>query len=130
MINYIRSKVISTKNTVEGKILRLKRNIETIDYIIKNYKSDIRCIENRAISLESRLKEVTDIGVDVHYRDLNSVIVIGRYKNNDYVQCYHVGQDNIASLIDRLKEMERYANVRRIDSPPEFRAVLKNHIDF
>ena len=53
------------------------------------------------------------------------MIVIGRYKNADYVQTYALDTPDLAALIDQLRIMERTAMVRRIDAPPIFRAAFE-----
>lgn len=53
------------------------------------------------------------------------MIVVGRYRNADYVQTYALDTPNLAVLIGQLRQMERCGAVRRVDAPPLFRAVFE-----
>lgn len=97
---------------------KLKSIIATHDADILNTRAQIAEIRNIMI-------ERTNIAVDLRFRGANHVIVIGRYKNADYIQTYTMDTPEIGTLIDQLRHMERYGSVRRIDAPPNFRAVIE-----
>lgn len=83
--------------------------------------SELRC---RMIKLDTVLRDRTDVAVDVRLREPNYVIVVGRYKNVDYIQTYSVASDELCDLVGMLKKMERHARVRVVDAPPQMRAVF------
>lgn len=98
--------------------------LKTLRRIVGAYSSDQLAMHNRILELEALVRERTNIAVDVGFRECNHVIVLGRYKGADYIQSYSVQSDSLAHLVDQLKQMERFGNVRRIDAPPQFRAAF------
>jgi hypothetical protein len=74
------------------------------------------------------VRERTNIAVDVNFKSANHVIVIGRYRNSDYVQTYSIPEKDLFNIIAELKEMEKYGNAKRIDAPPIFKAVFERDV--
>jgi short-subunit dehydrogenase involved in D-alanine esterification of teichoic acids len=97
--------------------------------VVRTFDADILNLHRRIAALEDLVAHHTDINVDVNYAGLSHVIVMGRYRNNDYVQTFAVNEQDLNGLIDRLKQMERYGTVNRIDSPPMFQAIFKREFD-
>jgi len=94
--------------------------------IVREY--DIRVEQQKAlmVELEALVRNRTNIGADVGYfKDANHVIVVGRYKNADYVQTYSIHTEDMSSMIDTLRQMERHGAVKRLDAPPIFKAVFE-----
>lgn len=56
--------------------------------IVKGYDADLAKAHARIAKLEKLLKDSTDIAVDVGLKSPCQVIVIGRYRNADYVQAF------------------------------------------
>jgi len=83
---------------------------------------------DRAIAAEQVIRERTDVSVDAHYRSPapSTVIVAGRYRNQDYVQVYGFDHDDFEYLVRHLKDMERHAAIRRIDGPPMIRDIMEH----
>ena len=99
--------------------------LEKLKAIVSRYDTDLRNAHNRIAVLEAIVRDRTNIAVDVGFRDANHVIVIGRYKNSDYVQTFHLPERELGPLIDRLREMSRYGRITRVDAPPVFRAAFE-----
>lgn len=101
--------------------------VKKLFYIVKNYSADVSSLRLQINNLEKILRDRTDISVDVSASrmDANHIIVVGRYKNIDYVQTFSLQNNDIGKLIDQLKEMERYGEIRKVDCPPPMRAVFK-----
>lgn len=93
--------------------------------IVTNYEADLRNARARIAELEKLVKDRTNIAVDVGFRSASHVIVIGRYRNVDYVQTFEMDTPSLGSLIEQLRERERYGSVKRVDAPPQIRAVFK-----
>lgn len=112
------------------KLQYLLDNFQTIKRIIEKYDSDIKYLECRASSLEDFVKSHVDIAVDINDSryGMNTVIVIGRYKKHDYVNCFQLQSEDIPHLVEQLKDMERYGKIRRVDSPIAFRGVIDRMI--
>ena len=73
------------------------------------------------------IKERTDISADVTFsrHAKNQIVVIGRYKNCDYIQTYSILDNDFDYLINMLKDMQRHGVVSKIDAVPHMSAVLK-----
>ena len=99
--------------------------LKKLKAIVSGYDDDLRNAHTRIAELEKVIRDRTDIAVDVGFRSASYVIVIGRYKNADYVQTFELDTPDLGSLINHLREQERYGAVRRVDAPPEFRAVFE-----
>lgn len=96
--------------------------------IVDAYSADQLAMYSRIAELEALVRERTNIAVDVGFRECSHVIVIGRYKGADYIQSYSLQSSDLNHLVDQLKQMERFGNVRRIDSPPQFRAAFARNV--
>lgn len=107
--------------------------------IVRTYSTDIAKLNARIELLKGRIaaneqiiRERTDIAVDVGFsrKDMNTVIVVGRFRGCDYVQTYQVRSDDLTGLIDRLRDMERHGVVRRADAPPHIIGAFKRDLQF
>jgi hypothetical protein len=92
--------------------------------IVAGYDAELRSIHRRIDDLDALVRDRTNIAVDVGFRSASHVIVIGRYKNNDYIQTFSVEHDDLTLLVDRLRQMERHGEVRRVDAPPPLRGAF------
>lgn len=98
---------------------------KTLRAIVATHDADRAALHRRMDQLDRLVRERTDIAVDVRFQEPNYVIVVGRYKNVDYVQTYTLRTDSLGYLIDILKDMERVGCVRVVDAPPHMRAVVR-----
>ncbi len=103
--------------------------LKKLKAIVSGYEADLRTAHARIAALENLVKDHTNIAIDVGFSGANHVIVVGRYKNADYVQTYNIHTDDFSAFVDQLRNMERYGKVRRVDAPPTFRAAF-SRIDF
>jgi hypothetical protein len=94
--------------------------------IAGSYDSDLDGTYNSIAFLAKTLKDRTDVGVDMGCDDRNYAIVVGRYKDVDYIQTFELRRREFTDAVDLLREMKKYGNVRTVDAPPMFRAVV-NH---
>lgn len=101
--------------------------IRRLREIVANYSADQEVAASRVAALEQVLRDRTEVSADVSLngRDSNTVIVAGRYRNNDYVNIFTIRGEDFSGLIERLRELERYGAVRRLDAPLLFRATWK-----
>lgn len=83
-------------------------------------------LQERIKELEVVVRDRTEIAVDVNRDGINHVIVIGTYQGHDFVQTYTLRAVDLQDLIQQLRVMEKYGAVRRVDAPPEVRAVVKH----
>lgn len=87
--------------------------------------NDVQRLRERVVQMETLVRDRTNIAVDVGFKNESHVIVMGRYKNVDYVQSYALNTPDFAALIEQLRQMKRHGAVRWIDAPPQFRAVFE-----
>jgi len=99
--------------------------LKKLKAIVAGYDDGMRNANARIAEIEKLVRERTNIAVDVGFKSASHVIVVGRYKNADYVQTYALDTPDLAALIDQLRQMERHGAVRRVDAPPQFRAVFE-----
>ena len=103
--------------------------LKKLKTIVAGYDTDMRNAHARIAELEKLVRDRTNIAVDVGFKSASHVIVVGRYKNTDYVQTYTLDMPDLASLIGQLKQMELCGVVRRLDGPPMLRAVFEREFD-
>lgn len=109
-------------------IKKLRKIVSSYDSDFAMYAANLKYAQARITELEQLVKDRTNIAVDLGFRSANHVIVVGRYKNADYVQTFQInGQLN--DIVDRLREMEKYGEVRRVDGPPAVRAVFNRELN-
>jgi hypothetical protein len=67
--------------------------------------------------LHRKINENTTIHADIGWKGTGSqIIVVGRYRNKDYVRSFNVRETSLNSLIELLKTEEKGANVGRFDT--------------
>ena len=94
--------------------------------IVREYDTVSQANRSRLEQLEVLVKDRTNIAVDHSpFRGGNFVVVVGRYKNCDYVQTFHLRGNDVTEIVEHLRQQERYGNVVKLDSPPVFRAVFE-----
>jgi len=120
------------------KIKNLINWCKKLIYIVNNYDLEIKNLSNRIDCAESNvnkginmIKKRTKIHADVSYFEGSptQIITIGRYRNRDYIQVFSLHNDNdFKMLIEKLREMERYGDLERIDCPIGLEAVLDREL--
>ena len=85
-------------------------------------------MEGHITTLRRNLKASTDISVDCHLDGMNTIIVIGRYRNADYIQTYDIRMRDFQELVDYLRTLENHGTVRRIDAVPGFKAIVEKSL--
>lgn len=107
--------------------MKLLAWLKTLQRIVPSYDDDLAVLYRRINGLEQLLRERTDIGVDVAYtgRDRSHVIVVGRYRNTDFVQTYSLHPADFTGLVEHLKQMERHGVVRHMDAPPTMKTAFQ-----
>lgn len=106
---------------------------KTLFYIVKNYSTDhkrmielLRVQREKMVALDKLIKERTNISVDIGYlKGANYVVLVGHYKNRDYVNVYDLNGDSFADIVDQLRQMRQHGNIHRVDAPQSFKAVFE-----
>lgn len=113
-------------------------------YIIKYYDIEHETIKNRLYELyiETQratkksqeavriIRERTEVSADLHLTgsDRNQVIVVGRYRNRDFVQVYTLTNNDCENIINILRDMQKYGIVEKIDAPYGFKQILERDL--
>lgn len=80
------------------------------------HEKQYRDMYNYVSEIHKELNKRTTVHADINYKGEGSqIIVIGRYHNKDYVRAFTVRQESLSSLIEMLREEEKYAKVGRFD---------------
>jgi hypothetical protein len=88
-------------------------------------------VQNYKINeLTEVIKERTNYHLDVHSHAKHDsyVILIGKYGKRDFVKCYNIPDNSFKDLIDHCRNLEKYAERKRIDSHPELSACINNEL--
>ena len=99
--------------------------------IVKNHQKvldRLTYIFNRLVETEKLMKERTEVHADVHVNSESHIIVVGRYRNNDFVKTYCIDDETFSDLVRHLNAMTRHAMVRKIDCHPTMKHLIKRDI--
>lgn len=112
--------------------------LKRLNYIVNNYDTDkidmldrLRACDLRIKDGVNIIKERTSIHADVNFnsRDDSQIIMIGRYRNNDYIQTFSVNRGDFEGLLEQLRQMEKYGVVRHVDTVPMMKAHIMNDLE-
>ena len=105
--------------------------VKTLFRMISDYKLLCERIDNHGndiMYLKEALHACTEVHLDIHHKDYpTSVIVIGRFRNKDYVRSFNFHTDGMDELLGMMKFLEKkYGRVSHIDAPPMFDACIEH----
>lgn len=120
--------MIATIKRARAWLFELRRIVHLGWGRLETHRMRLDALRDDMKTLERLVRERTDIAVDVGVDGMNTVIVVGRYKGADYVQTYRLRADDLDFLIGKLREMERHGALRRLDCPPQYRAVFEHEL--
>lgn len=111
--------------------------INELRYIVANYSTN-RAVVNRQLlataqqinAVERIMRERTEVSVDapVYRGQPATVVMVGRYKGNDFVEIYQILPEDFSSLVDHLRHASKYAKVNRVDAPFQLREYIKKDL--
>lgn len=110
---------------------------KTLFRIVHNYDKNYALLNQQLYStarqieaLETILKDRTDIHLEAPYfrGPPSTVIVCGRYKNQDFVEVFQTVPQDFITVVDMLKQMSRYAKLCTVDGPIELKAWLRKEL--
>ena len=81
----------------------------------------------RVEASENLISYRTTVHADIHYKSgMDSIIVVGRYRNHDYVRCFNVERKDFHEFVEIFKRIEPRGRIGRIDVPfPSFSGVVE-----
>ena len=105
--------------------MNIIERMRTLWRIAKEYDNSRAHLWKDMAKLSALINERTTVHADIHMKTPSHVIVIGKYRNRDYVRAFLVDHESLHSLIEHLKRIEPNARVGRMDMIPhiEFSAV-------
>lgn len=105
-------------------------NFNQLNEIIETVNKRVTACRDIALAAEKVIRDRTDISVDVHQHKDNQVIVTGKYRNTDYVQVFHITNNEFKHLIEILKNMKKYGRVSTIDAAYPMKKVIQHELKF
>lgn len=126
--------------------------LKTLYHVVKDYDNEAIAVaeiqelhRKQLVSLEvqnknlmrliheatSLIRDRTEVHLDIaanRERGQNTVILVGRYKNRDYVQCYQVNEHHFRDFLEHLQDVQRYGEIRYVDAPPAFKAIINKEL--
>tara|TARA_R110000803_G_scaffold67241_4_gene128920 strand:- start:862 stop:1236 length:375 start_codon:yes stop_codon:yes gene_type:complete len=100
---------------------------EQIDVLNKQATETLRVADySNGIANQARefVKQATTLDADVHVRGSNTIIVTGRFRGNDYIQTFDLGDKDFEYTIRMFRDMARSHQVRKIDCPPGMKEIF------
>lgn len=80
------------------------------------HEKQYRDMFNFVMEIDKKIGERTTVHADIGYKGTGSqIIVVGRYRNKDYVRSFNVRQENLSNIIEMLKIEEKNAGVGNWD---------------
>jgi len=80
------------------------------------HEKQYRDMFNHVSEVDRKIGERTTVHADINYKGTGSqIIVVGRYRNKDYVRAFNVRAENLSNLIEILSREEKGANVGHFD---------------
>lgn len=92
-----------------------------------NYDRDLKSLNDRCAALEAQLRAVITLNADIAGRPgpENYAVMIGRFRNHDYVRIHPLGHHDFGDMIKHLQGLNRTGRVGRIDAPVHMEAAIK-----
>lgn len=103
--------------------------LRTLWLCVRDYKLFVEHISqtNKTLTaLEERIRVLTTVSADIglHPKAANWAIVVGRYRNTDYVQTVSLTGPDFAALVEQLRYMRKIGVIQYLDAPPSIRATI------
>ncbi len=114
-----------------AKILKFTNWFKTLFFIVRNYKHDISLLKKRMTDATQLIKDRTTVHADITPSNSypHTIVLIGEYRNRDYVNVHHVDKDLFRTYIENLSDYNKHYGRRgRIDVPPTMDCVIDNLI--
>jgi hypothetical protein len=110
--------------------LKMIKWIKKLFKIVKNYDSDMYSCKTTIKEIRELIVDRTTCHTDIHARQDKgcAIILIGKYKNHDYVECFTLHPDHLRNLIEHFREVRNFSHMGRIDAYPEFKAIIEHEI--
>ncbi len=104
------------KNSIRKLLAPWKSHPGRIDYLLEETRNNKLMITER-----------TTVHAGIHYKSgMDIIIVVGRYRNHDYVRCFQVESKDFHEFVEIFRRIEPRGRIGRIDVPfPFFSGVVE-----
>lgn len=101
----------------------------TLWRIAKTYDDDRARLRSEIRAGVDLIQDRTTLHADISpsKHDPSFVILVGRYRDRDYVQTFSLRSDDFQELAESCRALSREGRWGRIDAPPVFRAVIESY---
>jgi hypothetical protein len=105
-----------------------RRRLTSVEMLASKAECDAREALGVGSDALKTIRDRTEISVSWHGRDpRNFVVLVGRYKNTDYVEIIPLGTADFESVVRNAERELRRTRFGFLDAPPGFKAVLAKH---
>lgn len=96
------------------------------DEILSRHEIELDSHRRNIIEAQQLIKDRTEVHADIHTYNPNDsrIIVIGNYKNTDYIEIFPVGNGQFNNIVDELKHQSKYGNIKRVDALPSIKEFI------
>ena len=97
----------------------LSRDQQRVEHHVNN-------IEHHVNDAVQTIKDRTTIHADIaaSRRHQSQIIMIGNYRNRDYIQTFEVHPDDFSGMLRQCIEMQKYARMGKIDAPIGMKEII------
>jgi len=93
--------------------------------IVARYDDDRNRLLSRVEQAEQTIIDRTEVHADINLVGNCTAIMIGRYKNRDYIQTFNMDQRDFNSVVDWMNELKKRGHVQYVDAPPMLDVVIE-----
>ena len=101
--------------------MNIIKRLRTLWRIAEEYDNRKKKFLATMAALTLLINERTTVHADIHMKSPSLVIVVGKYRNHDYVRAFPVDHDSLHGLIEYIKRVEPRARVGRMDINPSIK---------
>ena len=100
-------------------ITKLKQDIQELERKVGSYKASNHHLQNQVNKVHDFVREATTVSADIQYKHSqgSTIVVTGRYRNNDYVNVFTVEHKDMNYIVDFLRDKERTMGRGFYDTP-------------
>ncbi len=108
------------------KLFYIVRHFDDLVNSMDELSLDQRRVESNVDEAVKMIKDRATIHADVHsaHGQQSQIIMIGRYRNRDYIQVFEVRPDDFSGLLRQCIEMQKYAHMGKIDAPIGMKEII------
>ena len=117
---------------------KLIKWFKALNQIVKSYDEQIEQLNKQTtealrvanysngVAAQARefVKQATTLDADVHARGTSTIIVMGRFRGNDFIQTYDLGVNDFEHAVRMFRDMSKRHQARSVDCPPGVKAIF------